>query len=269
MVISTSPLMDHGGWGAPSALAHSDQNSDNNLLLGGLPPAAASLLDRHLRRHDFDEGTVLWQAGQPAGLVFFPVSGVISIGVPTNDGHVIEVAMIGREAAAGFHDRSRMPPVVAQAVTLAAGRFMSISAQALAAAEQESEDIRRIAEVCTGWLLSQSQQTAACNAVHSAEARFCRWLLRASDALDTGTIAVTQEMIANALGIRRTTATLIAQQLQLRGTISYSRGRIAIRDRADLEAAACECHRVLARSYWPSERLRRSGFDRNDYSAAG
>ena len=109
---------------------------------------------------------------------------------------------------------------------------------------------------------------AACNAVHAAEARLCRWLLRASDALGARTVTVTQEMIANALGIRRTTATLIAQQLQLRGTISYSRGKIAIRDRADLEATACDCHHVLDRSHWPSELLQPSALD-DDQSAAG
>jgi CRP-like cAMP-binding protein len=266
--MTTSTLIDHRGWGAPSTLAHGDEDLENNLLLAALPLAAASPLDKHLRQHEFDEGTVLWQAGRPAGLVFFPVSGIISVGVPTKDGHVIEVAMIGREGAAGFHDRSGMLPLVTQAVTLAAGRFMSISAQAFAAAEHESEDIRRIAEVCTGWLLLQSQQTAACNAVHPAEARFCRWLLRANDALDAGTISVTQERIANALGIRRTTATLIAQQLQMRGTISYSRGKIAIRDRADLQAAACDCHHLFARSHWPSELVRRSALD-GDHSAVG
>ena len=125
-----------------------------------------------------------------------------------------------------------------------------------------------MAEVATGWLLLQSQQMAACNAVHPAEARFCRWLLRASEALDTATVSVTQEMIAHALGIRRTTATLIAQQLQLRGTISYSRGKIAIRDRAGLQAAACDCCRALARAHWPSELLRGGALDRNDQTAA-
>ena len=253
--------------GALSALTHSDENHERNLLLTALPAAAASLLDKHLRRHEFDEGTVLWQAGHPAGLVFFPVSGIISIGVPIRDGHVIEVAMVGREGAAGFHDRSGTRPLVTQAVARTAGRFMSISTHAFAAAAQESEAIGQIAEVSTGWLLLQSQQMAACNALHSAEARFCRWLLRASEALDTGTVAVTQEMSAYALGIRRTTATLIAQQLQMRGTISYSRGKIAIRDRVGLQAAACDCCRALARSHWPSELLRRSALD-DDHSAA-
>ena len=110
--MTTSTLIDHRGWGAPSTLAHGDEDLENNLLLAALPLAAASPLDKHLRQHEFDEGTVLWQAGRPAGLVFFPVSGIISIGVPTKDGHVIEVAMIGREGAAGFPDRSGLLPLV-------------------------------------------------------------------------------------------------------------------------------------------------------------
>src|SRR6516162_3859771 len=199
-------VINHRSLGVASALAHADENPESNLLLAALPATSASLLDKYLRQHEFDEGTVLWRAGFPAGLVFFPVSGIITIGVPTQDGHVIEVAIIGREGAAGFHDRSGMLPVATQGVILAAGRFMSISPQIFTAAEHESEDIRRMAEVCTGWLLLQSQQMAACNAVHPAEARLCRWLLRASDALDAETISVTQEMIAHALGIRRTTA---------------------------------------------------------------
>jgi CRP-like cAMP-binding protein len=250
--------MDRNAWAAldgPSA-----HDPERNLVLAGLTPDVASLLHKHLCAHEFDEGTVLWHAGHPAGLVFFPVSGIISIGVPTKDGHVIEVALIGREGAVGFGDRSGTLPMT-QAVTRAAGRFMSISAHAFAAAALESEAIRQIAEISTGWMLLQSQQMAACNAVHGAEARFCRWLLRASEALDTETVAVTQEMIAHALGIRRTTATLIAQQLQMRGTISYSRGKIAIRDRAGLVAAACDCCRVLSRAHWPSELLARGGAD--------
>jgi CRP-like cAMP-binding protein len=243
-------------WAAPSAFAPSDYHYERNLLLAGLTPQVASRLHKHLQAHQFAEGTVLWHADHKATEVFFPVSGIISIGVPTKDGHVIEVAIVGREGAAGFHSRSGALRLATQAVIRAAGRFMSISAQAFAAAELDSEDLRRIVDVSTGWLMLQSQQMAACNAVHSAEARFCRWLLRASDALAEEKVPVTQEMIAQALGIRRTTATLIAQQLQMRGAIAYSRGKIAIRDRSALQAAACDCHRVLARSYWPSELLR-------------
>jgi CRP-like cAMP-binding protein len=113
-----------------------------------------------------------------------------------------------------------------------------------------------MAAVCNSWLLLQAQQIAACNAVHSADARFCRWLARASDVLSSEVIPVTQEAIAQALGIRRTTATLIAQQLQVKGAISYSRGRIVIRDRAALRAGACDCCHALGRARWPSELLR-------------
>jgi hypothetical protein len=89
--------------------------------------------------------------------------------------------------------------------------------------------------------------------VHSADARLCRWLLRASDAVGHDTVVATQEAMAEALGVRRTTATLVAQALQQAQVISYSRGKIVVRDRAGLEAAACDCHAMLGQSNWPSE----------------
>jgi CRP-like cAMP-binding protein len=268
MTIPSFHAIPLGNWISPSSSVPSVQDLGRNFLLAELSPEALSLIHKYLREQDFDEGSVIWHAGLPAGQVFFPVSGMISIAVPTKDGHGIEVAVIGREGAAGLDDRSGMLPMVTQAVAQAPGRFISIAAQAFAAAERESEEIGHMAAACRRWLLLQSQQIAVCNAVHSAEARFCRWLLRASDALEAETVPVTQEMIAQALGIRRTTATLIAQQLQLRGTISYSRGKIALRDRAGLQAAACDCHHAFGRAHWPSELLRASGVA-DDQSATG
>src|ERR1700747_213013 len=102
----------------------------------------------------------------------------------------------------------------------------------------------------------QAQQAALCNAIHTADARFCRWVLRMSDALGVDLLQVTQEAIAEALGIRRTTANLIARQLQCKGMISGGRGKITIRNRAGLQSAACDCYSVLGRRHWPCELLR-------------
>jgi CRP-like cAMP-binding protein len=240
-------------------------NASRNSLLDTVSAKTLSKLNNQFREFDYPEGTTLWDAGDQMQQIVFPVSGTVSIRVPTKDGHGIEVATIGHEGAVGFHDDGL--PAVTQAVVQAPGRFMCITAQAFAAAAQKDEDIRRLADICNGWLLLQSQQTAACNAVHSADARFCRWLLRASDAVGADTILVTQEAIAQALGIRRTTVTLIAQQLQSRGAISYRRGRVAIRDRASLQAAACDCYHKLNRSRWPSELLADNGTEDDDSSA--
>jgi CRP-like cAMP-binding protein len=230
---------------------------ERNLILAGLSPQASSLLHKHMREQELAEGAVLWGAGGHPSDIFFPLSGMISIRVPSKEGHAIEVATIGREGAAGVHDGSMMLAAVTQAVVQVAGRLAGVSAQAFAAAARESDEIRCVARACRGWPLLQSQLLAACNAVHSADARFCRWLLRASDALATDVVPATQETIAQTLGVRRTTATLIAQHLQLRGAISYSRGRIAIRDRAALQSSACDCYSFLVRRHWPCELLAR------------
>ncbi len=231
------------------------QNSRRNPLLGGLSREASALLTGYLRDEDFSDGAVLWHPGEPNGHVYFPVSGLLSIRVPTSDGNSIEVGTVGPEGAIGFQEASATLPPLTQAVVQAPGQFTSIPAQAFNSAMGQSEELRRMATTCMGWLFLQAQQIAACNAVHAADARFCRWLLRASDALGEDTILATQETIAQALGIRRTTATLIAQQFQLRGVISYRRGRIAIRDRDALQAAGCDCCHVLDRDRWPSELL--------------
>jgi CRP-like cAMP-binding protein len=232
------------------------QNSRYGLLLAGLTPKALAELQSVWREEQFSEGAKLWNAGDRIGHVIFPASGTVSIRVPTKDGFGIEVAGIGPEGAVGFHDEEGLPPAATQAAVQIPGRFITIPTQAFHAAVHRNEEIRQMAAVCNSWLLLQAQQIAACNAVHSADARFCRWLARASDVLSSEVIPVTQEAIAQALGIRRTTATLIAQQLQVKGAISYSRGRIVIRDRAALRAGACDCCHALGRAHWPSELLR-------------
>jgi CRP-like cAMP-binding protein len=180
---------------------------------------------------------------------------MISIRVLTRDGHAIEIGIVGREGAAGLYTHAGKYPTLTQGIVAVPARLVRIPAPTFAAAIRDSEEIGHMAAVCDGWLHRQCQQTAACNASHAADRRFCRYLLRASDALATHLIPLTQEAIAQSLGIRRTTATLIAQDLQQRGMISYRRGKIVINDRAKLEAAACDCHTTVARQYWPSSLL--------------
>jgi CRP-like cAMP-binding protein len=238
---------------APRAPAEYLTNVAENALLATLPPSTLSLLQRHFNRRKLAEGDVLWDAGETPEEIYFPRSGMISIRVPTRNGTGVEVGIVGHEAAAGFQYPSGSATSTTQGVVQIGGQFVSIAQDIFAAAAREDEALGRLTDRCHEWLLLQAQQIAACNTVHSADARFCRWLLRASDAVADETISATQETIAEALGVRRTTATLIAQRLQQAHVISYSRGRIAIRDRSALEAAACDCHTVLARANWPSE----------------
>jgi CRP-like cAMP-binding protein len=227
-----------------------------NALLAALPQSMLSPLQRHVSRRTLAEGDVLWDAGEISQHIYFPRSGMISFRVPTRNGTGVEVATVGHEGAAGFQYNSGPGTTITQAVVQIGGQFVSIAQDVFAAAAREHEELARLASHCNEWLLLQAQQIAACNTMHSADARFCRWLFRASDAIADETVSATQETIAEALGVRRTTATLIAQRLQQAGVISYSRGKIAIRDRAGLEAAACDCHTILGRRSWPSELIR-------------
>jgi CRP-like cAMP-binding protein len=231
------------------------QAFSDNPLLEMLSPQAASLIRSGLHQQDLPEGALAWDVGDEISDIFFPISGMISIRVPTPDGHAIEVATVGHPGAAGLYEQAGRSPVLTQGVVAVSGRFAWISGFAFGAAVCENSEIRSLAAACDSWLLRQSQQIAACNAAHSADRRFCRYLLRASDALGADVIPLTQETIAQSLGIRRTTATLIAQDLQQRGIITYRRGKIIISDRARLEAAACDCYAMLGRGHWPSAHL--------------
>jgi CRP-like cAMP-binding protein len=226
-----------------------------NGALAALSSSAFSILEPHLRSRDFEEGSVLWDAGESSNRAYFPLSGVISIVVPVKDGGGIEVASVGYEGAAGIDCESGHHHSVTQGVTQVAGTFSYMSAVQFASAARQNEEIGHVAAICCNWLLAQSQQIAACNAVHPADARFCRWLLLSAARLESDIVPSTQEAIARALGIRRTTVTLIAQSLQAAGLISYRRGKIAIRDRDGLRSAACDCCGPLGRPNWPSERL--------------
>jgi CRP-like cAMP-binding protein len=230
-------------------------NSQRNLLLASLSSEASFLLCRHLKERGFSEPAVLWDADAPAGEIFFPVSGLISIRVPAGERRAIEVAIIGREGATGIEEGLGPLPRLTRAVIQVPGRFVVIPTEAFAACMDQNEEIRRASDLCKAWRLLQSQQIAACNSTHQIGARVCCWLLRVSDALEEGIVPVIQETISQILGVRRTTITMVAQRLESKGAISCSRGRIAIRDRAALEAAACNCHRALGRMHWPSERI--------------
>jgi CRP-like cAMP-binding protein len=228
------------------------------LLLSALPARARALLIPGLRDRALSEGTMLWDAGEPPDRIYFPSSGMISIVVPTRDGHGLEVGTIGQEAAVGCHDGLAPTTTVTRAIVQIAGTFTSIAVHEFVAAMKQSDELRRMVSVCRDWLLVQAQQTAVCNAIHSADARFSRWLLRASDATGSDVIGVTQEIVAEMLGVRRTTITLIAQNLQAAGIIKYRRGVITIRDRAALETAAGESYQAIGKRLWPSTVLAES-----------
>jgi len=227
----------------------------NNGCLSALSPAALSILKPHLTEVTLSEGTILWDAKRPATDVYFPVSGLISIVLAMRGGECVGVGSIAREAGAAAAFDGDQSDLLTRGVVQIGGKFIRITRAQLLSAAGKTREIDHLIKFCRDWILLQAQQLAACNAVHPADKRFCRWIFECGLQMEADTLQVTQEAIASVLGIRRTTVTLIAQTLQAQGSIHYRRGRISISDRIALRSAACECCDVLGERHWPSTRL--------------
>jgi CRP-like cAMP-binding protein len=219
--------------------------SGENRLLRSLAPADLAALQPHLRKAELKRGVVLHRPREVIERVYFPLSGMISLLVVMRTGEAIETAVIGREGVAGGSVASGEGESYGQAIVQIAGRALEISSKPFVQACRERAGLRALVNRYQGLILLQSQQSAACHALHSVEARFCRWLLQAQDVVESQVIELTQEFLAHMLGVQRTSVTLSAHKLQDAGLIEYARGRITIRDRAGVEECACECHAVI------------------------
>jgi CRP-like cAMP-binding protein len=216
-----------------------------NRLLGALEPADYALLVPHLRRAHFAQGTVLQEQGGPVERVYFPLSGMVSLVSVMEDGRVVETAVIGREGAVGAFAGLGPWHAFTRATVQIPGTVAVISASDFQAAVSQSERIRDLILRYKETLLAQVQQTAACNALHPLEARLARWLLQALDRTNEPGLPLTQDSIAEMLGVRRTSVTVVANKLQGGGLIRYRRGHIVVLDRTGLENVACECYRAI------------------------
>jgi CRP-like cAMP-binding protein len=215
----------------------------SNYLLDSLPPEARGLLE--LEPVVLPQGTPILEPGESIDRVYFPETGMISMLVVTADGHMVETAIVGREGALGIQRGLGQRQALTRATVQIGGRFLTMAAARFEVATSASTPIREMIARYTEVLWGQAQQTAACNAVHDASSRLCRWLLQSARCVGSDQLSLTQEFISQMLGVRRTTVTLLAQQLQRRGAIRYRRGKISILDRSTLDACACECHRVM------------------------
>ena len=212
-----------------------------NLFLAALPQKELKVLQPDLRLVEFPRGTVLNEPGEQIEDVLFIESGMISLLAAMSDGAAIENATLGRESVLGVLGVLGSHRASTRVVVQIPVRGWRMHATDFRAATDESRHLRQLALRSSELLMAQVQQTAACNALHSAERRLCRWILQVRDRIDSDTIELTQDFLAQMLAVRRPTVTLIAQGLQNAGLISYRRGRIQILDRAGLERQACEC----------------------------
>jgi CRP-like cAMP-binding protein len=217
----------------------------DNRLLASLPRDDFDRLAPHLSTVSMPQGVVLNESGDEVDQIYFPHHGMLSLLAVLRDGKAIETATVGREgvvgAMAGLGLYKSLVRVVAQ-MPLSCSK---IAATHFRTAAASSEPIRNLCIRYNEVLLSQARVTAACNALHSIEARFCRWLLQSADRAASDTVNLTQEFLAEMLGVRRTSVTEVASKVQSTGAIAYSRGVIKILDRAALLRMSCECYQTL------------------------
>jgi len=213
-----------------------------NRLLAALPADILIVLEPDLKQVLLPQGVVCFDPGDPINQVYFPHSGMISCLVTTGAGEMVETSSVGGEGALGLQCGLGQRVSFTRAVVQIGGKFSVISAGRFEYAAGRNAALRELIIRHTEMLWAEAQQNAACNAIHDGSSRLCRWLLQCADRIGSDQLALTQEFLSGMLGVRRTTVTLLAQELQKKGILRYSRGRITILDRPALQAAACECY---------------------------
>jgi CRP-like cAMP-binding protein len=217
----------------------------SNQLLGTLPSNVLALLNSDLEPLSLLQGVVLFEPEDPIERVYFPETGMISLLVVTREGDTVETSVVGREGALGLQRGLGKRRSFTRATVQIAGRFLSIAAYKFEQASAASVPLRDMINRYTEVLWAEAQQTTACNAIHDASSRLCRWLLQSANCVGGDHLTLTQDFLGQMLGVRRTTVTLLAQELQRKGAIKYSRGKISILSRSTLESCACECHQIM------------------------
>ncbi len=220
-----------------------------NRLLAALPSEDRALLAPHLSTVDLEKGRLLYDPGDLVDQVYFPNDCVISLMTLMENGAAIESATIGREGALGLMAAVAPRQSLTRAIVQSPGSALRIAAGPLHDAWNRSPALRDLVDRHNEALFGHAIQSVACNALHAVEARFCRWLLSCHDRIDTNTVSLTQEFLADMLGVQRTTVTAVAGSLQAKGLIRYRRGVVDILDRAGLEAMTCECYGAVRRGY--------------------
>jgi CRP-like cAMP-binding protein len=219
-----------------------------NRLLAALPPLARQRWLAELEPIELSLGEVLYESGDQISSVFFPTTAVVSLLYVLENGGSAEIAVVGNEGVVGIALFMGGKSTLNRAVVQSAGAGFRMKAAPLLH-EFENPPVMHLMLRYTQALVTQMSQTAVCNRHHSLDQQLCRWLLLSLDRLIGNELVMTQELIANMLGVRREGVTGCALKLQRAGLISYSRGRIRILDRKGLEARSCECYEVVKREY--------------------
>jgi len=220
-----------------------------NHLLAALPDAEWQRWLPQLEAVELPLGQVLYEPGNTLGHAYFPSTAVVALMYVMENGASAEIAVVGNEGIIGvalFMGGETMPN---RAVVQSAGHAYRLKGQLLKQEFNRSGELQHLLLRYTQALLTQMAQTAVCNRHHSLDQQLCRWLLLSLDRLSSNELAMTQELIANMLGVRREGVTESAGKLQSAGLIDYHRGHITVLDRAGLEARTCECYAVVKNEF--------------------
>jgi CRP-like cAMP-binding protein len=221
----------------------------NNFLLAALPDPEWQRWQSLLEKVEMPLGQVLYEPGTTLAHVYFPTTSIVSLLYVMENGASAEIAVVGNEGLVGVSLFMGGESTPSRAVVQSAGHGLRLKAQLMKNEFNRAGPVLHLLLRYTQALITQMAQTAACNRHHTLDQQLCRWLLLSLDRLGTNELAMTQELIANMLGVRREGVTEAALKLQEAGLISYARGHITVLDRPGLEKRTCECYAVVKREY--------------------
>ena len=225
------------------------QSPRQNHLLNALPDEDFERLQPNLELVPLPLGWAVYEAGDTQGFVFFPTNSIVSLLYVMENGSSAEISIVGNEGVVGIPLFMGGESTTSRAVVQSAGHAYRLKASLLKKEFESGGALQHLMLRYTQALITQMAQTAVCNRHHSIEQQLCRWLLLSMDRLPANELTMTQELIANMLGVRREGVTEAAGKLQASGLIHYSRGKITVLNRPKLETQVCECYAVVKREY--------------------
>ena len=224
-------------------------NPEKNQLLAALPTAEWQHWLPQLESDDLPLGQVLYESGSTLSHVYFPTTAIVSLLYVMENGASAEIAMVGNEGIVGISLFMGGESTSSRAVVQSAGQGFRLKAQSVKEEFNRAGPVLHLLLRYTQALITQMAQTAVCNRHHTLDQQLCRWLLLSMDRLEGNELVMTQELMANMLGVRREGVTEGAIKLQQTGLIRYARGHITVLDREGLEARTCECYAVVKKEY--------------------
>ncbi len=228
-------------------LPHADPRT--NELLAALPADVWQRWQPLMEWAELPLGQVLYESGRPLSHVYFPTNAIVSLLYVMEDGASAEIAVVGHEGVVGIALFMGGGTTPSRAVVQSSGQGWRLSAEVIKDEFNRSAPVMHLMLRYTQALITQMAQTAVCNRHHALDQQLCRWLLLSLDRLEGQELVMTQELIANMLGVRREGVTEAALKLQKAGLIRYARGHITVLDRPGLEARTCECYAVVKTEY--------------------